>query len=83
MTVWRSVQKPLPLVESTFTVVQPRAPALRRWTVTRCVTPGRTWPQSRALRLPGRWSMKNGLAKLFSAGLGLSLTKRRPDCQPA
>jgi hypothetical protein len=26
--------------------------------------------------------MKNGFAKLVSAGLGLSLMNRRPDCQP-
>ena len=34
------------------------------------------------MRLRGRWSMKNGFAKLFSDGLALSPAKRRPDCQP-
>ncbi len=53
-------------------------PATRRWTVTVCAPPGRTWPQ--ATLSPK--STQIGSSKWARAGFGSPLTSWSPDCQP-
>ena len=52
------------------------------WTVTCAAPPGRTWPQTVAVRRPRGRSTQNGFGKLLRAGLALPSKKYRPDCQP-